>query len=73
MLEKWKTAADKEKLFGAYLTDLSKAFGILSHDLLLAKLNAYRFSLSALKLEIKKKQQQKNRKQRNKIDSTYSS
>ena len=55
MLEKWKTAADKEKLFGAYLTDLSKAFGILSHDLLLAKLNAYRFSLSALKLEIKKK------------------
>ena len=36
MLEKWKNAVDKGKIFGAFLTDLSKAFDSLSHDLLLA-------------------------------------
>ena len=50
MLEKWKSAVDKGKSFGALLTDLSKAFDCLSHDLLLAKLHAYGFSLLALKL-----------------------
>ena len=47
MLEKWKNAVDKGKIFGALLTDLSKAFDSLSHDLLIAKLNAYGFSLPA--------------------------
>ena len=37
-------------MFGALLTDLSKAFGCLDHQLLIAKRNAYRFSLPALKL-----------------------
>ena len=50
MLEKWKSTVDKKKVFGALLTNLSKAFDCLSHDLLIAKLNAYGFSMTALRL-----------------------
>ena len=50
MLEKWKHAVDNKKVFGALLTDLSKAFDCICHDLLIAKLNAYGLSLLALKL-----------------------
>ena len=48
MLEKWKLAADNKKSFGALLTDLSKAFNCLSHELLIAKLNEYGFNMSTL-------------------------
>ena len=34
MLEKWKRAVDNNKVFGALLTDLSKAFDCISHDYL---------------------------------------
>ena len=50
LLEKWKRAVDSGQMFGALLTDLSKAFDCLDHELLTAKLNAYGFSLPALKL-----------------------
>ena len=50
MLEKWKSAVDNKRNFDGLLTDLSKAFDCLPHDLLLAKLNAYGFSLPALRL-----------------------
>ena len=69
MLEKWKRAIDNGKCFGAPRTDLSKAFDCLKHELLIAKLNAYGFHLSALKLI---HDYLSNRKQRTKINSTYS-
>ena len=69
MLEKWKRAIDNGKCFGALLTDLSKAFDWLEHELLIAKLNTYGFHLSALKLI---HDYLSNRKQRTKINSTYS-
>ena len=70
MLEKWKRAVDNGKVFGILLTDLSKAFDCLSHELLLAKLHAYGFSISALRLI---HSYLTNRKQRTKINSSYSS
>ena len=47
MLEKQKRSVDNSKIFGTLLTDLSKAFDFLDHELLIAKLNAYSFSLTA--------------------------
>ena len=69
MLEKWKSAVDKGKSFGALLTDLSKAFGCLPHELLLAKLHAYGFSIAALRLI---HSYLTNRKQRTKVNLSYS-
>ena len=69
-LEKWKSSVDKEKAFGVLLTDLSKAFDCLSHKSIIAKPNAYGFSLSALKLM---QSYLSERKQRTKITQAYSS
>ena len=70
MFEKWKRAVDNGKVFGLLLTDLSKAFDYLSHELLLAKLHVYGFSFSALRLILS---YLTNRKQRTKVNSSYSS
>ena len=51
MLETWKEATDNNKAFGALLTDLSKAFDCLNHDLLIAKLHAYGLDLASLKIQ----------------------
>ena len=70
MIEKWEKSVDKGKTFAALLTDLSKAFDCLSHDLIIAKLNSYGFSLSAAK---PMQSYLCNRKQRTKINTAYSS
>ena len=44
MLAKWKLVLDKGCNIGAVFMDLSTVFDTLNHELLLAKLNAYRFS-----------------------------
>ena len=49
-LEKWRESLDSGGNFGAMLTDLSKAFDCLSHDLLLAKFHAYGLGMPSLKL-----------------------
>ena len=69
LLEKWKRSINKGKVFGALLTDLSKAFDCLNHDHLIAKLNAYVFSLSALGLI---HDYLLNRKQRTRTNNLYS-
>ena len=69
LLEKWKAAVDKGKVFGALLTDSSKAFDCLNHELLVAKLNAYGFTLPALKLV---HDYLSDRKQRTRVNNSYS-
>ena len=70
MVERWKNAVDKGKVFGALLTDLSKAFDCLPHELIIAKLNTYGFNLPALKLM---HSYLSHRKQRTKVNHAYSS
>ena len=50
MLENLKNALDKGQTTGILLTDLSKAFDCIFHELLIAKLHAYGFSKNALDL-----------------------
>ena len=70
MLEKWKLSIDMGGCARALLTDLSKAFGCLSRELLIAKLDAYGYSYNTLQLMFS---YLNNRSQRVKVNSSYSS
>ena len=63
MIEKARNILDKVGTFGALLTDLSKAFDCMTHDLLIAKLHALNLILDYLT----------GRKQIVKINSSFSS
>ena len=84
MVEMWRNAIDSKKVAegqshrfidskkvaGAILADLSKALDCLSHDLLIAKFDAYGFDKSALKFIY---DFLKSRTQRTRVTDCYSS
>ena len=70
MIEIMKRALDNRECCGISLTDLSKAFDCVKHDLLIAKMHAYNFDHSALALIYS---YLSKRKQRTKINSSFSS
>ena len=70
LLETLRISLDNKGFGGAILMDLSKAFDTLNHDLLIAKLYAYGFSETALRLI---RSYLTNRWQRTKINNSYSS
>ena len=69
LLEEWRTKLDNNFVVGAVLTDLSKAFDCILHDLLIAKLAAYGLSEEALMYILS---YLSNRKQCVRINDTYS-
>ena len=69
IVEKWKRSVDGDKTFGALLTDPPKAFDCLYHELFIAKLNAYGFSLPTLRLI---NDYLSNRRQQTKIGNLFS-
>ena len=61
---------DKWGAFGALLTDLSNVSDCITHDLIIAKLEAYGFQIDTLRLVY---DYLSNRKQRVKLNETFSS
>lgn len=48
-LEKWKNAVGKGQVLSALLTDISKGFNYLDHELSIVTLSSYGFTLPALR------------------------
>ena len=69
MIEKFKKSLDQGGEYAALLTDLSKAFDCLPHDLIIAKLHAYGFDKASLRLM---HSYLTDRYQRVKINNSYS-
>ena len=70
MIEKWRESLGQGGAYGALLTDLSKAFACLLHELIIAKLYAYGLDMPSLKLI---NSYLSKRRQRIKINDVYSS
>ena len=70
MIEKWKDSVGNGGAFGTLMTDLSKAFDCLHHELSIAKVDAYGFVIKSVKLT---QQYLSNRKQRVKVGNPCSS
>ena len=69
LTEEWRKKLDNNFVVGAVLTDLSKAFDCIPHDLIIAKLSAYNFSDGALSYIYS---YLTNRRQRVRINNTHS-
>ena len=69
LVEQWRKGLDKSQKCGVLLTDLSKAFDCLPHDLIVAKLEAYGFNYLALKLI---HSYLSDRKQRVRVNASFS-
>ena len=69
MIKKWCQFLDSGGQAAAVLTDLSKTFGCIDHELIIAKLNGYGFDNSGLTFIYSHLSE---RKQRTKINSSFS-
>ena len=69
LIKKWKQSVNNGGAIRALMTDLLKEFDCLSHELLIAKLDAFDFDKKSLQLV---HNYLSNRKQRNKINHSYS-
>ena len=67
LLEEWRLYLDNNYFVGAVMVDLSKMFDCIPHDLLIAKLEAYRFDNNTIRYVYS---YLKNRKQCVKINNT---
>ena len=67
---KKKKNVDEGHVFGSLLTDLSKTFHCIPHDLIIVKLEVYGFHIDALKLI---HDYLSNRKESVKVNDAYSS
>ena len=67
LLENWRICLDNKGIVGTILIDISKAFDVIDHKLLIAKLAAYGFSEGSLRLILSS-----SRKQRVKLNQFFS-
>ena len=70
MIENARKILEKGGTFGAFLTDLPKAFDCMTHDLLMVKLHALNFDMNPVNWIF---DYLTGRKQRAKINSSFSS